>query len=219
MKKKLIGLSLSAGILVSITLMNNLQANAAEVSKGSSTANFELQAGDSTTIPEVIDPELLPPTGNKGPLSLDTVSSFNFQTKKLGAESKALLEATPVLGTKLGLQVTDERGEDLGWNLKVSATPFKTEDDTLELKGAVMTIPEGALTTKEGVDPLLTPTAFKVALSPTPTSIMKASTTQGRSTWVNSFEAKGEKVTLAVPSGNKVATYSSTITWSLEDAP
>lgn len=219
MKKKTISLSLSMGILISAALLGSVQADAIEASKGSSTANFELQAGDSTVTPEVIDPELPPSLGNKGPLSLDAVSSFNFPTKKLGAESKAPLEATPVTGTKLGLQVTDERGEDLGWNLKVSATPFKTADDKLELKGAVMTIPEGSLTTKEGVDPLLTPTAFKVALSPTPTSIMKASTTQGRSTWVNSFEGKGEKVTLAVPSGNKVATYSSTITWSLEDAP
>ncbi|MGX7377910.1 WxL domain-containing protein [Carnobacterium maltaromaticum] len=219
MKNKLIGLSLNTGILVSVVLLGTTQVNAAEVSKGSSTANFELQAGDSTTVPEIIDPGIEPGLDNKGPLSLDAVSSFNFPTKKLGAEPKLPLEASPVLGTKLGLQVTDERGEDLGWNLKVSATNFKTADDKLELKGAVMTIPEGTLTTKEGVDPLLTPTAFKVNLSTTPTSIMKASTTQGRSTWVNSFEGKGEKVTLAVPSGNKVATYSSTITWSLEDAP
>ena len=207
------------GLLISVAVLGNQSVEAAEASAGSSKANFELQAGDDTTVPELLDPEIQPPTLNKGPLSLDSVSSFNFPTKKLGSEAKAPFEATPVEGTKLGLQVTDSRGQDLGWNLKVSATNFKTADDKLELKGAVMTIPEGTLTTKEGVDPLLTPTAFKVNLSTTPTSIMKASTTQGRSTWVNSFEGKGEKVTLAVPSGNKVATYSSTITWSLEDAP
>ncbi|WP_201785356.1 WxL domain-containing protein, partial [Carnobacterium maltaromaticum] len=44
-------------------------------------------------------------------------------------------------------------------------------------------------------------------------------TTQGRSSWSNAFEGNGEKVTLAVPAGNKVASYVSTITWSLEDAP
>ena len=207
------------GILMSTAIFVSQAVEATEASTGSSKANFELQAGDDTTAPEILEPGIQPPTGNKGPLSLDAVSSFNFPTKKLGSESQAPLEATPVEGTKLGLQVTDSRGQDLGWNLKVSATAFETADKSLTLKGAVMTIPEGKLTTEEGVDPLLTPTAFKVDLSPTAVSLMKATTTQGRSRWSNDFEGKGEKVTLAVPSGNKVASYVSTITWSLEDAP
>lgn len=207
------------GLLMSVVVFGSQSVEAAEVSKGMSKANFELQAGDNTTVPEILDPEIQPPTGNKGPLSLDAVSSFNFPTKKLGSESQAPLEATPVEGTKLGLQVTDTRGQDLGWNLKVSATAFETADKKLTLKGAVMTIPAGKLTTEEGVDPSLTPTAFKVNLSSDPTSIMSATTTQGRSRWSNDFEGNGEKVTLAVPSGNKVASYVSTITWSLEDAP
>ncbi|KRN86413.1 WxL domain-containing protein [Carnobacterium maltaromaticum] len=207
------------GLLISVAVLGNQSVEAAEASAGSSKANFELQAGDDTTIPELLDPEIQPPTLNKGPLSLDSVSSFNFPTKKLGSEAKAPLEATPVEGTKLGLQVTDSRGQDLGWNLKVSATAFETADKSLTLKGAVMTIPKGKLTTEDGVDPLLTPTAFKVDLSATATSIMSATTTQGRSSWSNAFEGNGEKVTLAVPAGNKVASYVSTITWSLEDAP
>lgn len=206
-------------MLLSVAVLGSQTVEAAEVSTGTSKANFELLAGDENSVPEILDPEIQPPTGNKGPLSLDAVSSFNFPTKKLGSEAKAPLEATPIEGTKLGLQVTDSRGQDLGWNLKVSATAFETKDKSLTLKGAVMTIPEGKLTTEEGVDPLLTPSAFKVDLSPTATSIMSATETQGRSTWVNDFEGKGEKVTLSVPSGNKVAAYSSTITWSLEDAP
>ncbi|MEG3017208.1 WxL domain-containing protein [Carnobacterium sp.] len=207
------------GLLMSVAILGNQSVEATEASAGSSKANFELQAGDNTTVPELLDPEIQPPTLNKGPLSLDSVSSFNFPTKKLGSEAKAPLEATPVEGTKLGLQVTDSRGQDLGWNLKVSATAFETADKSLTLKGAVMTIPEGKLTTEDGVDPLLTPTAFKVDLSATATSIMSATTTQGRSSWSNAFEGNGEKVTLAVPAGNKVASYVSTITWSLEDAP
>ena len=215
-KYSILGLS----VLMSVAILGSQSAEAAEASKGTSKANFELQAGDNTTVPELLDPEIQPPTGNKGPLSLDSVSSFNFPTKKLGSESQAPLEATPVEGTKLGLQVTDSRGQDLGWNLKVSATAFETTgENKLTLKGAVMTIPEGKLSTDEGVDPLLTPTAYKVNLSPTAASIMSATTTQGRSRWSNDFEGNGEKVTLAVPSGNKVASYVSTITWSLEDAP
>ncbi|CAD5898050.1 WxL domain-containing protein [Carnobacterium maltaromaticum] len=207
------------GLLMSVAILGNQSVEATEASAGSSKASFELQAGDNTTVPELLDPEIQPPTLNKGPLSLDSVSSFNFPTKKLGSEAKAPLEATPVEGTKLGLQVTDSRGQDLGWNLKVSATAFETADKSLTLKGAVMTIPEGKLTTEDGVDPLLTPTAFKVDLSATATSIMSATKTQGRSSWSNAFEGNGEKVTLAVPAGNKVASYVSTITWSLEDAP
>ena len=213
-KYTLVGL----GLLMSVVVLGSQPVEAAVTSTGSSKANFELQAGDAT-IPELLDPEIQPPTLNEGPLSLDSVSSFNFPTKKLGSESQAPLEATPVEGTKLGLQVTDTRGQDLGWNLKVSATAFETADKLLSLKGAVMTIPAGKLTTAEGVDPLLTPTAYQVNLSPTAASIMSATTTQGRSSWSNAFEGNGEKVTLAVPSGNKVASYVSTITWSLEDAP
>ena len=215
-KYSILGLS----VLMSVAILGSQSAEAAEASEGTSKANFELQAGDNTTVPELLDPEIQPPTGNKGPLSLDSVSSFNFPTKKLGSESQAPLEATPVEGTKLGLQVTDSRGQDLGWKLKVSATDFETTgENKLTLRGAVMTIPAGKLTTGEGVDPLLTPTAYKVNLSSIATPIMSATSTQGRSSWSNAFEGNGEKVTLAVPSGNKVASYVSTITWSLEDAP
>ena len=211
---------LGLGVLMSVAILGSQSAEAAEASKGTSKANFELQAGDNTTVPELLDPEIQPPTGNKGPLSLDSVSSFNFPTKKLGSESQAPLEATPVEGTKLGLQVTDSRGQDLGWKLKVSATDFETTgENKLTLRGAVMTIPAGKLTAGEGVDRLLTPTAYKVNLSSKVTTIMSATSTQGRSSWSNAFEGNGEKVTLAVPSGNKVASYVSTITWSLEDAP
>ena len=214
-KYALVGL----GLLMSVGVLGSQSVEAAEASAGTSKANFELQAGD-TTVPEILDPEIQPPTLNPGPLSLDSVSSFNFPTKKLGTESQAPLEATPVVGTKLGLQVTDTRGQDLGWKLKVSATPFETVDKSITLVGAVMTIPAGKLTTEEGVDTAnLTPTAYKVNLTKDPTPIMSATTTQGRSRWSNAFEGNGEKVTLAVPSGNKVASYVSTITWSLEDAP
>lgn len=199
------------------------KVEAVEVNTAKSTAKFQLQVGDATVPPEILDPEIGPATGNKGLLTLDSVSSFTFETKKIGAETSAPINATPTTGTKLGLQVTDNRGLDLGWNLKVSGTSFTEKigqgPETIELKGAVVTIPEGALTTKAGVDPLLTPVANKVSLTATPATIMSASTIQGRSTWTNSFEGKGEKVTLAIPSGNKAGNYSSTITWSLEDAP
>ncbi|WP_413508948.1 WxL domain-containing protein [Carnobacterium maltaromaticum] len=207
----------------SFVLLAEPKAEAVEVSKGESTAKFQLEAGDPTLPPEILDPEIGPSTGNTGLLTLDSVSSFTFETKKIGGETSAPINATPTKGTKLGLQVTDNRGLDLGWNLKVSGTSFTEKigegSDTTELKGAVVTIPAGELTTKAGVDPLLTPVANTVSLTTTPATIMSASKTQGRSTWTNTFEGKGEKVTLAVPSGNKAGNYSSTITWSLEDAP
>ena len=206
------------GLLMSVVVFGSQSVEAAEASRGTSTANFELQSG-GTTVPEILDPGIQPPTLNEGPLSLDAVSSFNFATKKLGAEIQAPIEATPVEGTKLGLQVTDSRGQDLGWKVKVSATAFETQDKSLTLRGAKITIPAGKLTTEEGVDPLLTPTAFKVELTSDKATIMSATTTQGRSRWSNAFEENGEKVTLTIPSGNKVASYISTLTWTLEDSP
>lgn len=204
-------------------LLVEQEAQAVEVNTAKSTANFQLQTGDPTVPPEILDPEIGPPTGNKGLLTLDSVSSFTFETKKIGGETSAPINATATVGKKLGLQVSDNRGLDLGWNLKVSGTPFTEKvgegPESIELKGAVVTIPEGLLTTKAGVDPLLTPVANKVSLTATPATIMRASTIQGRSTWENAFEGKGEKVTLTVPSGNKAGNYSSTINWSLEDAP
>lgn len=208
----------SMGLLLAVSLLGSHSVGAAVAGTEDSKANFELKAGGDIP-PEIIDPEVKPPLPNTGPLTINAVSGFQFLAKTIGTESQAPIEATPVEGTKLGVQVTDSRGQDLGWNLKVKATEFETVDKAIKLKGASMKIPAGKLITLAGVDPLLTPTAHAVTLSTSPESIMSATTTQGRSSWMNLFEGNNEKVTLDVPSGNKVASYVSTLTWSLEDAP
>lgn len=190
-----------------------------EVNKADTKANFTLEAGDTTVPPEIIDPEVKPPTGNKGELTLDAVSNFVFPTKKIGNESNTPIEATVPSGEKLGVQVTDIRGKGQGWKLKVSATKFENKDKTNELKGAAITIPVGFVVSKPGVDPLIAPTALKATLSESPSNIMIAEKDKGLSSWTNLFEGKGEKVTISVPSGNKADAYEAAMTWTLEDAP
>ncbi|CAD5898792.1 conserved exported hypothetical protein [Carnobacterium maltaromaticum] len=215
------------GILISTTLFGGQTAQA--VDPETSEALFELQESDplNPTVPGIIDEGIKPPTNQLGPLSIDAVTSFQFGTRKLGQEGGDLITASPIApATKLGVQVTDDRGQDLGWNLKVKASKFMSvgTETAFELEGAAITIPEGTLRGKEGISLALKPTAFAVTLNETEQSIMKASTTQGRSSWLNYFNGGADgtgtnPVTLSVPAGNKKANYKSTLTWTLEDAP
>lgn len=215
------------GILISTTIFGGQTAQA--VDPVTSEALFQLETIDPLdppTIPGIIDEGIKPGTNQPGPLSIDAVSNFQFGARKLGQEGSSVIKASPIEpATKLGVQVTDDRGQDLGWNLKVKASKFMSvgTETSFELEGAAITIPEGTLTSKSGVSPSLKPTAYALTLNEEPQKIMGATTTQGRSSWLNYFTgvdgADTNPVTLHVPSGNKAASYKSTLTWTLEDAP
>lgn len=216
--------------LILMSLSSGVVASAAEASKAESKADFTLQAGDGETVPEVTEP-IGPGTGNKGPLSIDAVSSFNFGSDKI-SEKQATYEAIVEKGQSLGVQVTDQRGTGAGWDLKVKISEFKNEDQKRTLVGAKLSIPKGTITTTSATT-TAPPIATGLTLNQESNIIFSAAKETGLGTWVNIFEnsvengeeegetkaGNPEKVELEVPTGNYADKYSATINWSLEDAP
>lgn len=206
------GLVLLTGLSLSTT-----GVFASEVGAHTTQADFELKAGEGGTGPtdpiEPIDP-VEPPM--EGPLTLDAASSLNFGSIKLG-DGTGVYDAVKEDGSVLGLQVTDNRGTGTGWNVAASMTDFKGKETNI-LKGAVLTIPAGSVTTNSA-DKTKAPVTAELALNAKATPIFTAAKDTGMGTWVNLFEGKDKKVTLNVPEGNYVDKYAATITWSLQNAP
>lgn len=184
------------------------------------TTSFSLEAGDDETIPGIIDPEVKPPTNQKGKLTINAVSNIVFPNTKLGNESGAPIKAQVPVGEKLGVQITDIRGTGAGWKLTVAATEFQNTEKTLTLRGAKVTIPSGGTTiSEEGNDPAFQPNVQQVVLGPDHNVFMTAAAGKGLGKWLHYFEDATNKITLDIPSGNKVANYVSNVTWTLQDTP
>ncbi|MGX7265086.1 WxL domain-containing protein [Enterococcus crotali] len=186
-------------------------AFAEQASTAASKANVEIIAGDDTN--EIIDP-IDPPTGNKGPLVIDAVSSFDFGKIKLGTLTK---DAEVPEGKQLGVQVTDKRGTGAGWTLLASITEFENADKTKTLKGSVK-IPAGKVNTSAS-DSSKAAVASGITLNSTAATVFSAAKDNGMGSWSDLFEGNGQKVELSVPSDAYVAAYEATINWSLQDAP
>ncbi|MGM2786765.1 WxL domain-containing protein [Bacillus cereus group sp. Bce018] len=171
--------------------------------------------------------------GTAGPLSIDYVSNFNFETQKASGNNElyyAKLDnvKNKVTGAKSEVpnfvQVTDNRGTNAGWKLTVKQNDqFKTADDK-ELTGATLTLKNGTLNSAAGSK---APTAAQnIALTPGQAfDVATAQEEEGMGTWTNSFGKSVEdgenSVELSVPGKTKKeqAKYTTSLTWELKDAP
>ncbi|WP_413524779.1 WxL domain-containing protein [Carnobacterium divergens] len=182
---------------------------------GTSYGSINLTPGDQTEGPtEPIKPTIPPgETGNRGSLTIDNVAPLLFDTHKL--EGKEQVYTSVVMDSNA--QVTDNRGEEAGWNLQVSQTAFiDSKDATKILKGAKLILPVGLLETA-GTNVSLAPTVSAVEVNETPNVLMNALSGSGAGTWTSVFNK--DEIKLTVPAGNKNGEYISTVTWSLMDAP
>ncbi|MEN2667149.1 WxL domain-containing protein [Listeria aquatica] len=118
------------------------------------------------------------------------------------------------------VQVTDRRGEGQGWTLQVALSEFKDQTDASKvLKGAELTIPKGGLKTTAG-NVSDAPNNFASTLAADGSGsaiIMQANEKTGMGTWEDLFN--NQEIKLTVPAGNYSGDYSSTLNWSLVDAP
>ena len=182
---------------------------------GTSHGYINLVPGDTDT--GKTDPEepTVPPggTGNEGILTLDNIAPLLFSTHKLDGKEQIY---TSVVENS-NIQVTDKRGEEEGWHVQVSQTPFVDKvDKTKVLKGTRLTLPAGVVKSDVG-NVSLAPTVSSVEVNGDLATLMSAAKGSGAGTWRTVFNK--DEVKLAVAAGNKKGEYMSTVTWTLSDAP
>lgn len=206
---------------------------------------------DPTDPVEPVDPTdpTGPNPGTDGPLSIDYASSFDFGLNKITnqdetyyARAQQYKAGTAKGATANYVQVSDNRGNNAGWTLKVKQNGQLTATtDTLnkELTGSAITLTAPTVNSNSTapVYPVANPT---VALNPDGTEVlvMSANVNTGAGTYTDSWgnvetvtekdkdgndvEAEVTKaVSLTVPGGTPkdAVKYSTTLTWNLTDVP
>ncbi len=161
-------------------------------------------------------------TGESGPLSIDYVPNITFGSQAISGSQK-VYNASEL---KPFVQVTDIRGTGAGWNVIAKATPFN--DGTSDsLKGSTVTFAGGyALSANSSASKPTPSNPVVLTTDNTEATVVVANENSGLGTWVDRWyptettATSNDNVTLTVPSGSATAkTHTSTITWTLADAP
>ena len=196
----------------------------AEVSSTHTSENkINFTAGEGVVTPPVdpidpTDPDN-PGTGQTGPLSIDYVSNIKFGEHKITGRDIAYKakNANPFV------QVTDLRGAGEGWHLSAKMSEFKSGNKVL--RGATLAFKDGIVKAGSSSNISLAPTKSDVLFDNTDSKpFMNAMNKGGRGTWLTVWsgtDQANEAVQLNVVAGTPEANteYTSSITWSLEDAP
>ncbi|WP_439443143.1 WxL domain-containing protein [Listeria aquatica] len=169
-----------------------------------------------------------PNPGTNGPLSIDYASSLDFGKQEITSIDKVYKAKAQAFSKRTDgpnyVQVTDNRGIEAGWTLKVKQeSQFKTAGNK-ELTGATITFKNGVVNTvSESPKPSLYATS--VTLTPeVETTMMAAKDGEGAGTHVLAFgddSTAATSVELAVPGKTTkyVQKYSTQLTWTLSDVP
>lgn len=236
---KVVTLSAAAALFCSVM---TAPAVMADPNEAESDVTIEFTVPDESDVPTVVDPTNPsipfpedpesrdpgdpddPVTGFSGPLTLDFVSSLDFGTVAISAQSQDYESLT----LRPFVQVTDRRGTRAGWALTVSLSEFSDEGDDASLSGAVLNLKNATLATP-GVWGTNTPSSpanpIVLASDDTTANVTVASEGSGAGTWLTRWLAEGEDtsnsyVTLFVPGGAAtLGNHSATLTWILTDSP
>lgn len=176
-------------------------------------------------------------TGNKGPLSIDLVSYYNFGKIKISGNDNTYY-AKPTRVKREGetdfveranyVQVTDNRGTGAGWKVMVQQNnPLKHATNNQEITGTTISLLNG-FSNSVHKDTANTPTAgtdIKITPGGAAQRVVTAQADQGIGTWTHSFgkdATEGAKsVKLDIPGNQKIAkgVYKATLNWTLVDDP
>ncbi|EUJ33414.1 cell surface protein with WxL domain [Listeria floridensis FSL S10-1187] len=174
-----------------------------------------------------------PQKGTAGPLSIDYASSLSFGTQKISPVDQVYQAEAQKFGGSRGdgpnyIQVTDNRGTEAGWSLKVKQQgQFTSETDKKELVGAELVFSNGTINTAS-TSPKPSTVQSTFSLTPDGTGvaekIMAASAGEGSGTYVLAFgddASAAKSISLKVPgkSTKYADKYSTTLLWTLEDTP
>ncbi|WP_220132334.1 WxL domain-containing protein [Listeria rustica] len=235
--------AVTTAFAASLIAPNNTIAKAAEIGTLDSTGSVVFKAQDSSDNNNPVDP-LNPDTpvdpdstdpGTGGPLSIDYASSFDFGTQTISGETKtytAKLDQMTVDGSKVdvpnNVQVTDNRGNNAGWQLTVAENGQLTDGSSRALDGAAITITKASAVTRSDSDIPAPTVATSITLNPDGTAamVMNAEAEEGMGHWVDNFGADNteaaDAVTLNVPGKSAKysdSAYTTSLTWTLSDTP
>lgn len=114
------------------------------------------------------------------------------------------------------LHVTNP-GQGTGWSVSVADSPFT--DGTNTLKNAQFSFTDASAVKADATDNVSTLPTFSgsVLVSSAPVTVLNAATGTGVGAYTASYGATD--ASLLVPAGNIGGSYSSTLTWTLSDAP
>lgn len=238
-------------ILLGTSLLGGLHAQAAD--GGTVTTNGVISFESSTDPVDPVDPtnpddpiKPIDPTkpeddpGTEGPLSIDYASSFIFGSQKITStdqvyyaepQSYHKVDASgKVIGETLKgpnyVQVSDNRGTESGWTLKVKQNgQFKAKNKGSELTGAVLTLKNGNVVTKSASAKPTATSEVNLNVEGEEVDLLKADSGAGAGTYLLDWgtdEATGAKsIALSVPGKTTKYkdTYTTTLTWTLSDVP
>lgn len=162
------------------------------------------------------------PTNQAGALTLDYVSSVNFDEQPIDA-SEQIYQSTTL---RPFIQVTDRRGTGEGWHVTAKMGAFTNEGQE-SLPGAELTFTNGTVISKSTSTSAAPTPSDPVALVPGEDAVMvvNAAEDEGLGSWLTRWFPKtaGEKndsVTLTVPAGAAtIGNHTAEITWTLTAAP
>ncbi|HFK1737627.1 TPA: WxL domain-containing protein [Bacillus cereus] len=172
--------------------------------------------------------------GTKGPLSINYVSNLHFGERVISGNDQTYFakldkvkQGSKTVEVPNFVSVTDNRGTNAGWKLKVKQNAqFKSGNS--ELTNAALSLSNPAVNSV--TDAQYAPTTFKnkVTLAPggDAVEITTAAKNKGMGDWTTAFgkgtEQGKQSVSLFVPgttAKEKGAKYSAELTWTLEDTP
>lgn len=172
--------------------------------------------------------------GTKGPLSINYVSNLHFGEQVISGNDQTYFakldkvkQGSKTVEVPNFVSVTDNRGTNAGWKLKVKQNAqFKSGNS--ELTNAALSLSNPVVNSV--TDAQYVPTTFKnkVTLAPggDAVEITTAVKNKGMGDWTTAFgkgtEQGKQSVSLFVPgttAKEKGAKYSAELTWTLEDTP
>lgn len=195
------------------------------------TSTATITFADDTSIPPILDPDdgttpnnedpPLDGTDEHGPLSLDYVSHLDFGSQLVSLETQTY-ESTTI---KPFIQVTDKRGNPTGWDVTVSAVAFTSGSSPDVLEGAYLEFKSGETISNLNIYAPPNTTPFRLYTNEEAVKFLYANPNEGRGSWITRWypsEGKetNDNVTLTVYGGTmRAEAYTSTLTWTLTDAP
>lgn len=192
-----------------------------------------------------------PKPGTDGPLSIDFASSLDFGTNKISSKDQVYYARAQTYKNSDGsasdlvtpnyVQVSDNRGTNAGWTLKVKQNGQFKNDTTLNktLTGSVINLNTPAVRSNaEGITAPVATSDISLDANGSESIVLTAKAGAGAGTWINawgtveknsetdkennSIEADVTKaISLSVPgkTPKDAVKYTTTLTWALSDIP